>query len=37
MAFDSMDQILKCDHSDENYLPILFYNVAYYAVDTSNS
>ena len=37
MAFDSMDQILKCDQSDENYLPIRSYNVAYYAVDTSNS
>ena len=37
LTFESVDEILKCDHSNESYLAVLSYGVIYYAVnDHSN-
>ena len=36
-TFESVDEILKCDHSNEIYLAVLSCGVVYYAVqDGSN-
>ena len=32
LTFESMDEILKCDHSNESYLAVLSCGSVYYAV-----
>ena len=32
LTFESVDEILKCDHSNESYLAILSCGAVYYAV-----
>ena len=32
LTFDSADEILKCDHSNESYGAVLFCGTVYYAV-----
>ena len=32
LTFKSLDKILKCDHSNENYWVVLSYRTVYYAV-----
>ena len=32
LTFESVDEILKCDHSNESYLAILTCGTVYYAV-----
>ena len=32
LTFESVDEILKCDHSDESYCAVLFCGAVYYAV-----
>ena len=33
LTFESVDEILKCDHSNESYLSVLSYGTVYYAVE----
>ena len=38
LTLESVDEILKCDHSNESYLAVLSCDAVYYAVqDGSNS
>ena len=32
LTFESMDEVLKCDHSNESYWAALSYRASYYAV-----
>ena len=32
LTFESVDEILKCDHSNESYWALLSYGAVYYAV-----
>ena len=32
LSFESVDEILKCDHSNESYWAVLSYDAVYYAV-----
>ena len=32
LTFDSVDEILKCDHSDESYGAVLYCGTVYYAL-----
>ena len=32
LTFESADEILKCDHSNESYWAVLSYGAVYYAV-----
>ena len=32
LTFESVDEILKCDHSNESYSAVLAYGAVYYAV-----
>ena len=32
LTFESMGEILKCDHSNESYRAVLSYDTVYYAV-----
>ena len=32
LTFESVDEILKCDHSNESYSVVLSYGTVYYAV-----
>ena len=32
LAFESVDEILKCDHSNESYCAVLFCGAVYYSV-----
>ena len=32
LTFESVDEILKCDHSNESYRAVLFCRTVYYAV-----
>ena len=32
LTFESVDEILKCDHSSESYLAVLSCDIVYYAV-----
>ena len=32
LTFESVDEILKCDHSNESYRAVLFCGAVYYAV-----
>ena len=32
LTFESMGEILKCDHSNESYWAVLSYDTVYYAV-----
>ena len=32
LTFESMDEILKCDHSNESYWAVLSCGIVYYAV-----
>ena len=32
LTFESVDEILKCDHSNESYWAVLFCGIVYYAV-----
>ena len=32
LTFESVDKILKCDHSNESYCAVLSYGTVYYAV-----
>ena len=32
LVFESVDEILKCDHSNESYLAVLSCGAVYYAV-----
>ena len=32
LTFESVDEILKCDHSNGSYLVVLSYGTVYYAV-----
>ena len=32
LTFESVDEILKCDHSNESYLAVLFCGIVYYTV-----
>ena len=32
LTFESVDEILKCDHSNESYWAVLFRDAFYYAV-----
>ena len=37
LTFESVDEILKCDHSNESFVAILFFSAVYYALqDGSN-
>ena len=36
LTFESVDEILKCDHSNENYWAVLSCNAVYYAVQGSS-
>ena len=36
LTFEFVDEILKCDHSNESYREILSYGAAYYAVQGSS-
>ena len=35
LTFESVDEILKCDHSNESYWRVLFSDTVYYAVQGS--
>jgi len=37
LTFESVDEILKCDHSNESYRAVLSRDVVYYAVQGSSS
>ena len=38
LTFDSVDEILKCNHSNESYRGgVLFYGIVYYAVQRVSS
>ena len=37
LTFESVDEILKCDHSNESYLAILSCGAVYYAVQSGSS
>ena len=32
LTFESVDEILKCDHLNESYWEVLSYGIVYYAV-----
>ena len=36
-AFESVDEILQCDHSDESYWAVLSYGAVYYAVQSGSN
>ena len=33
LTFESVDEILKCDHSNESYVAVLFCGTVYYAIE----
>ena len=37
LTFKSVDEILKCDHSNESYLSVLSCGTAYYAVQSRSN
>ena len=37
LTFESVDEILKCDHSNESYRAVLSRDVVYYAVQGSSN
>ena len=37
LTFESVDEILKCDHSDESYWAVLFCGTVYYAGQLGDS
>ena len=37
LAFESVDEILKCDHSNESYRAVLSWGAVYYAVKDGSS
>jgi len=36
-TFESVDEILKCDHSNESYWAVLYYDAVYYAVQVGSN
>ena len=37
LTFESVDEILKCDHSNESFVAILFLSAVYYALQDSSN
>ena len=37
LTFESVDEILKCDHSNESYWAVLPYGTVYYAVQVGSN
>ena len=37
LTFESVDEILKCDHSNESYGVVISCGAAYYAVESSSN
>ena len=37
LTFESVDEILKCDHSNESYCAVLSCGVVYYAVQVGSN
>ena len=37
LTFVSVDEILKCDHSNESYGAVLFYGTVYYVVQCGSN
>ena len=37
LTFESVDEILKCDHSNESFWAVLSYGAVYYAVQGGSS
>ena len=37
LAFESVDEILKCDHSNERYTAVLSYSPVYYAAQCGSN
>ena len=36
-TFEAVDEILKCDHSNESFVAILFFSAVYYALQDGSS